>query len=77
MKNQNEEIELIKKIISPTVALIKELNICFKKNEIDYDVLLKLLTTMKVTSIKLDKISKENNTKLTGDLNSSLKDKNK
>lgn len=52
----NEEI---KKALGPSLTLIKELNNKIKDDNIDGDTILKLATTMKLTSIQLEKISKK------------------
>ncbi|MNB73729.1 hypothetical protein D3C81_451660 [compost metagenome] len=59
-------IEDVKGAVTQTVALMKELNSQVKAGEIDIDFLLKLSTTMKVSSMKLDKIIKENKMALNG-----------
>lgn len=59
-------IEDVKSIMSPTVNLIKELNVQVKSGEIDPDFLLKLATTMKVSSMKLEKFIKNQNLNITG-----------
>jgi len=59
-------VENVKQAISPIVSLIKELNVQVKNNDIDIDFLLKLSTMMRVASLKIEKIVKENKTQLKG-----------
>ena len=61
-------IEDVKSIVSPMVSSIKELNSQIKNGELDPDFLLKLATTMKVTSMKLEKFVKTQNLDITGGL---------
>lgn len=64
----NEQKEEIKKHVSPIVSMIKELNSQLKEDEINYDFLLKFSTSLKVSSINLEKIVKQNKNKLNGGL---------
>jgi hypothetical protein len=59
-------IDDVKEILSPTLSLIKELNNQIKNNQMEADTLIKLSTTMKVSSIKLDKLVKQNKLKING-----------
>jgi hypothetical protein len=61
-------MEEIKKIISPTLTLLKELNVKVGKGEVDGDFILKLSTTMKLSAIGLDKYVKQNKLSITGGL---------
>lgn len=59
-------VEDVKKAVNPILGLMKELNSQVKSGDIDVDTLVKLSTTMKVSSMQLDKIVKNNKDKITG-----------
>lgn len=59
-------VEDIKVALNPTLALIKQLNSEIKNNKVDPDTLTKLAATMKFSSIKLEKVVKDNKLSSTG-----------
>jgi hypothetical protein len=52
-------MEQLKKILAPTLSMLKELNVKVGKNEVDGDYLIKLATNMKLSAIGLEKYVKE------------------
>jgi hypothetical protein len=56
----------VKNAISPVVEMLRELNTQVKNDDIDIDFLVKLVTTMRVSTVKIDKTIKENKMNING-----------
>lgn len=59
-------INEVKESLNPTLALIKELNVQIKNDEVNVDTVAKLATTMKFSAMKIEKVLKSNKLSASG-----------